>query len=163
MARCGKPHKRRVSFVRKEIIMKKYTFNNNTTTVTEAEVCKAYEIVTGKSITEVTPEILNECKGLDAEINPVIKDNITMISATSADKMTKQWQEKVHQYNREKAQKFCDRLSKEIAEEATIGGTYLTVNTLPLDRDVIEVVMQTIKDNGFTITHLNGSNFVINW
>lgn len=142
--------------------MKQYALINGTT-ATEAQVCEAYEIVTGERITKVNSKILNDCKGLDAEINPATRDNITMMSATSADKLVKQYQEKVHQYTREKAQKFCDTLSKEIAEEATNGGTYLTVNTLPLDRDTIEIVMQTIKDNGFTITHLNGNNFVVNW
>lgn len=55
----------------------------NGTTATEADVIRAYKIVTGKDTTEVTPDILNECKGLDAAINPAVHDNITTLKCTA--------------------------------------------------------------------------------
>lgn len=54
--------------------MKMYKLVDGTTIASEAEVLNAYEIMTGIKATEITPEILSECKGVDAEINPSIND-----------------------------------------------------------------------------------------
>ena len=53
---------------------KSYKLIDGTTIVSETEIVNAYEIMTGKRITQVTPEILAECKGVDAEINPTLDD-----------------------------------------------------------------------------------------
>ena len=47
---------------------------DGTTIVSETEVLNAYEIMTGIIETEVTADILNKCKGIDAELNPTISD-----------------------------------------------------------------------------------------
>ena len=58
---------------------KSYKLINRNTIISEREFINAYEIVTGKQIEEVTPEILLECKGVDAEVNPVISRKINVI------------------------------------------------------------------------------------
>ena len=54
---------------------KSYKLIDGTTIVSETGILNAYEIMTGKRVEEVTPEILVECKGVDAEINPTL-DNL---------------------------------------------------------------------------------------
>lgn len=54
--------------------MKMYKLVDGTTIVSETELINAYAIMTGIKATEITPEILSECKGIDAEINPSIND-----------------------------------------------------------------------------------------
>lgn len=142
--------------------MKNFKAVNNTV-VTEVEVCKAYEIVTGKNITEVTPEVLNECKGLDAEINPVTRDNIEMISASKACEIVAEYQKDIQKDIVERAQKFCEELSQDIKTAAEMGKTNITVNVLSLHRDVVKQVMKTIGENGYSVTNINAYNFVINW
>ena len=46
------------------------------TVVSEKELIIAYAIMTGKRIESVTSEILNECKGVDAEINPMVATKV---------------------------------------------------------------------------------------
>ena len=53
---------------------KSYKLTDGVTIVSETEIINAYKIMTGKRIKEITPEILLECKGVDAEINPTIDD-----------------------------------------------------------------------------------------
>ena len=53
---------------------KSYKLIDGTTIVSETEIINAYEIMTGKRIEKVTPKILSECKGVDAEINPTLDD-----------------------------------------------------------------------------------------
>ena len=53
---------------------KSYKLIDGITIVSETEIINAYEIMTGKRIKEITPEILLQCKGVDAEINPTMDD-----------------------------------------------------------------------------------------
>ena len=143
---------------------KLYTLVTDTkATVTELQVCNAYEIVTGKKITNITPEILNECKGLDAETNPITIDNVTMISNNTACKMAKNHQEQVQQRIIKEAQNFCDELSEKIEKAALMGKHGITITVKGLHEDIIKVVMQTIENHEFTISYLHDSNFIITW